>query len=148
MQSNRPNTKKVNPNSIIETLKQIIQRDFDSILHAVTFLNDKGYGKFPWKDGGEKHLSRNTLRRLLLTDTTEPAELRYWHLETFASYLGLPTGIFLIFTRLRSNSQKHQMAENDRVIALMKHIIERHHSGKEYDFSELENWEKHMARKS
>jgi len=66
--------------------------------------------------------------------------LKYWHLEAFAKQVGVPTGLLLIFSRLRSNRDKGLIDENARILRALREFAERTKPDDPFEIDALFGW--------
>lgn len=105
---------KLNPNSIRKLLWDVYEANFESDAEAAIALNK--HCKFSW--GGGVSFTPGMLRKLLDDKTM----LKYWHIQAFADYLGIPSGMLLLFSRLRSNAERGATADTRRILAAMAEL--------------------------
>ena len=57
---------------------------------------------------GKKKMPAKTIRQIEKDDT----RIQYWHIELYSNYVGIPSGVLLLFSRLKANIRdgKHQNA--------------------------------------
>jgi len=70
--------------------------------------------------------------------------IRYMHIEKYAEYLGIPTGMILIFSRMFANKRDgtHRREENEDLAAKIVAVMKRVTNETEFDIEELREWQK------
>lgn len=86
-----------NPRIIVETIREIIDADFNgNVRDAATAFTQQGKLNNSRK---EREITASVLYSLL----SDKNHIKYYQLEAIASYLGIPTGILLIYTRIKAD---------------------------------------------
>ena len=106
--------RKLNPATILSVMWDVAGCFYDNYRSATLDLKDKRRK--------EKHnrpdLTENQLRNIF----EDKSHIKYWHLELFSEKLSIPSGLFLLFSRMRSNSEKARFEDNEKILSLMRHI--------------------------
>lgn len=107
---------KLNPNTLLGVLWDICRyRGFRTYQEAADVLASEAELSWSRRRMG---LTGGVLREIFSQDTP----IKYWQLEACARQAGVPTGLLLMFSRLRSNSRKGRIKENEKILSLLGEI--------------------------
>jgi hypothetical protein len=113
--------KKFNPNSLRQTLHEIVEKNFGGNRQ----LASKELSKVLSRGGGSRYRQKSISARLIENIISDESYIKYWHLEVFSEYIGLPTSVLLIFSRMKANaSSSKNSTDSKRLIETLKHISE------------------------
>lgn len=131
--SNKPDRQKKNPNSLCSLIAEIIINEFDgdSEKAADAFNNkaSKSHVNYLFVPSGLKRIFEEN-----------NGHIKYWQLEGVANYFDIPTGVLLLFSRMRANYKKSNEEENRKILAFLIRMIVGYDPDRSFDMNEFKQW--------
>lgn len=107
-------TKSNNPQIIRDVLRELINEEFNGDIRlAASEMSDKALLRL-----NRKRRYKRLTEHMLYNILSDKSQIKFSQLEIVSGYLGVPVGLFLFFTRLKSAKRDNNAAEQSYLRAV------------------------------